>query len=203
MTNRSRYLGLGLISLVLWWGNGSTTFADTPTEQVKETIDRVIEILQDPMTGEEARKTERREMLRQVLLPRFDFPEMARRSLGSHWKSQKARQKEFVSAFTDFVEKSYIIKIESFKDEKIVYVGERVDEDFAEVDTKILPSKGDGFSIRYKLHLVGDEWKVYDVLVENVSLVNNYRSQFNRILATAPFDELLKRLQEKGFASGS
>ena len=203
MKSGSRCLRLGLITLVLWGSDGSTAFADPPTQEIKKTTDRVIEILQDPMSSGDTKKAERREMLRQALLPRFDFREMARRSLGSHWKSQNGRQEEFVSAFTNFVENAYVIKIESFKDEKIIYGRERVEKDFAEVDTKIVPSKGDPFSINYKLHLVREQWKVYDMVVENISLVNNYRSQFNRILTNTSFDELLRKLREKGSERGS
>ncbi len=198
MTQVNRCLSFGLLTLALWWGGNSVSFAGTPTEQVKNTIDRVLAILQDPTTKGEAKKAERRERLRQVLSPRFDFAEMAKRSLGHHWKRINGKQDEFVAVFTDFVENSYIAKLESFKDEKMVYVRERLDKDFAEVDTKIIPSNGEEFAVNYKLHLARGEWKVYDVVVENVSLVNNYRSQFNRILARASFDELLKLLREKG-----
>lgn len=88
--------------------------------------------------------------------------------------------------------------IESYKNEKILYTRERVDKDFAQVNTKVITGKGDEIPIDYRLHSVGGEWKVYDVVIENVSLVNNYRSQFHRILDTASFDELLRRLQAAG-----
>jgi phospholipid transport system substrate-binding protein len=91
-----------------------------------------------------------------------------------------------------------VSKIESYNHEKIVYVRERIDKRFAEVDTKVAPKKGEEVPIQYKLHFASGEWKVYDVVIDNVSLVNNYRSQFSRILATASFDELLRRMQEKG-----
>jgi phospholipid transport system substrate-binding protein len=183
---------------LLWNPIISESFAATPTEQVRETVERVRAILQDPATKGEAKRTERREMLRQAILPRFDFAEMAKRSLGSHWRNLNSRQEEFVSAFIGFVENSYVSQVESFKDEKVTYVRERIDKNFAEVDTKVVTNKGDQFSINYKLHPVGGEWKVYDVVIENISMVNNYRAQFNRILTSASFDELLKKLREKG-----
>ncbi len=200
MKRRIRCLSSALLTFMLWC---SASLAATPTHQIKETVDRVLAVLQDPTNMGEAKKAERREILRQVLLPRFDFPEMAKRSLGNHWKNQNGRQEEFVSVFTDFMENSYISLVESFKEGKIVFVRERVDKDFAEVDTKVLPLKEQPLPITYKLHLVRGEWKIYDVVIENVSLVNNYRSQFNRIISSASFDELLRKLREKASETGS
>jgi len=199
----NRCFRLGLVTLALWLGGGSVSFADMPTDQVKDTVGRVVTILRDPALAREDKIAERREALRQVILPRFDFSEMARRSLGSHWKNQKERQEEFVAVFTNFVENTYVSKVESFKDEKIVFARERIEQNLAEVGTQIVPSKGEPFSLNYKLHLVGNDWKIYDVVIENISLVNNYRSQFNRILANASFDELLKKLREKGSGMGT
>ena len=203
MTRGIRYLSLGLLTVALWWGNNSVSFAGSPAEQVKKTIDRVLTVLQDPTIKGESKKAERRERLQQILSARFDFAEMARRSLGIHWKRLNGKQEEFVSVFSDFVENAYLVRLEAFKDEKIVYGRERVDKNFAEVVTKIIPSKGDEISIKYRLHLSKGEWQVYDVVVENVSLVNNYRSQFKRILAKASLDELLRKLREKGSSKES
>ncbi|HEV8343153.1 MAG TPA: ABC transporter substrate-binding protein [Candidatus Binatia bacterium] len=198
----STLLATVFVALALLWG-GSSAIAGMAEEQVKETVNRVVEILRDPALRTEDKIAQRREMLRQAIFPRFDFSEMARRSLGSHWKNQKARQEEFVAVFSDFVETAYVGKVESFKDEKILFVRERIDQGFADVDTKVVPSKGEPFSVNYKLHMVGTDWKVYDVVIENISLVNNYRSQFNRILANASFDELLKKLRDKRSGMGS
>ena len=186
------------LTVIFCLGHAAVSFAGGPGDDIKVTVARVIGILHEPVSNGLAAKTERRQMIRQILLPRFDFAEMAKRSLGNHWRSLNGNQEEFVSAFTDFVENSFMIKIESFKDEQIAYVGQRIDTNFAQVDTKIVPLKGEPFSVSYKLHLVGGEWKVYDVVIENISLVNNFRSQFNRILTTASFDELLRKLREKG-----
>ena len=189
----------GMATVVFLWGMNSSCFANsTPAEQIRETIERVRAILQDPMIKAEAKKIERRERLREAIFARFDFAEMAKRSLGSHWRNLNGRQEEYVSAFTHFVENSYVTHVESFKDEKIIYGRERIDRDLAEVDTKVIQNKGDPLSINYKLRLVSGEWKVYDVIIENISMVNNYRSQFSRILASASFDELLRKLRDKG-----
>jgi phospholipid transport system substrate-binding protein len=196
MKIHTRHLA-ALLSLALSWTQASVVFADAPLESVKKTVERVIQVLQQPGISD-ARKAETRQTIRGILLPRFDFDEMARRSLGSHWKELDGRQKEFVSAFTNFMENSYLSALESYKGEKVVYLRERVEQDFAEVNTEIIPTKGEPVSVNYRLHLLEGDWKVYDVVVENISLVNNFRSQFNRFLAGASIDELLKRLREKG-----
>ena len=196
----SNFPRLGLITLaIVCLGDAGASFAEQPFEQVKMTVERVTQILQEPRANAEAGKAERRQMIRQILLPRFDFAEMAKRSLGNHWKNQDGRQKEFVSVFTDFMENSYMNTLESYKGEKIFYLRERGSQNFAEVDTQIVPTKGEPIGLSYRLHLVEGEWKVYDVVIENISLVNNFRAQFNRILATASFDELLRKLREKRF----
>lgn len=172
-------------------------WAGSVTEQVKGTVEEVIRTLKDPRLQMEAKKRERRERLRQIIGARFDFEEMARRSLGQHWQRHAARKREFVPIFTHFVQDSYVGQIEAYRDEKILYLRERLESDFAQVDTKVLKGNGEEIPIHYRLHLVGGQWKIYDVLIENISLVNNYRSQFHRILSSASFDDLLKRLQEK------
>jgi len=172
--------------------------AGAPTEQTRTTADKVLSILNNPELRSAARKNERREQLRAVIYPRFDFAEMAKRSLGPQWSRRSPQeQQEFVRLFTEVLEHSYVDKIESYGGEKITYTRENLDKDHAEVFTKVVTKKGEEFSVNYILRSVGGEWKVYDVVIENISLVNNYRSQFNRILAKASFDELLRKLQAK------
>jgi phospholipid transport system substrate-binding protein len=169
--------------------------AGSPTEEIQETIQRVVTIVND---GTGRGEGERREQLRQALLPRFDFVEMAKRALGKHWNNVPDRQQEFVAAFADFLGNSYVGKIVSYKDEKIIFVRESIDKDNAQVDTQVIPVKGEPFAVAYRLHRLQGDWKIYDVVVENISLVNNYRSQFNRILTSGSFDDLMKVLKEKG-----
>lgn len=198
MTRRSRQAWVAwIITLAVTWGAVNSVWAESIIAQIKSTVDRVVEILKDPRLQRDTKVGERRQRLRQAIAPRFDFEEMAKRSLGQHWQRHAARKQEFVPVFTKFVEESYVSSIESYKNEKIVYIRERIDKDFAQVDTRVVTGKGDEIPINYRLHLVGGQWKVYDVVIENVSLVNNYRSQFHRILDTASFDDLIKRLQEK------
>lgn len=192
MAHAMKRLFLGL--LIIFCLARGEVFADTPMEQVQQTIQQVMAVVNNPAKESEL---ELREKLRGTLMPRFDWPEMAKQALGKHWTTVPNRQSEFVSVFADFIGNSYIGKIGSYKDEKIVFIHESVDKDIAQVDTKIVSSKGEPTAVNYRLHHVRGEWKIYDVVVEDISVVANYRSQFNRILATGSFDDLLKRLKEK------
>jgi phospholipid transport system substrate-binding protein len=168
------------------------------TEQIKTTVDKALLVLKDPGLKPTTKTQERRDQLKQILFTRFDFTEMAKRALGAQWRRRTAtEQEEFTRLFTDVLERAYAETIESYTDERIVYVGERLDGDFADVNSKILTSKGDEFSINYKAHLVRGEWKVYDVVVENISMVNNFRSQFNRVISNSSYEELVRRLKDK------
>jgi phospholipid transport system substrate-binding protein len=171
-------------------------------DRVRETVDKLLTILRDPQLKGESKKTERRQKLKEVVNQRFDFTEMARRSLGSEWRRRSPEeQKEFVKLFTELLEQAYLDKIESYNGEKVQYLREREDKDTAEVATKIIDNKGREFSVNYRLHKANGDWKVYDVIIEDISLVNNYRSQFNRVLAKDSFEELLARMKEKTFSA--
>jgi phospholipid transport system substrate-binding protein len=173
--------------------------AGAPADQVRKTVDQLLTILNDPQLKGERKKDERREKLRRVIYQRFDFAEMARRSLGPHWRRlSPEQQKEFIKLFTGLLEEAYLDKIESYNGERVQFIKERVDGNYAEVDTKII-GRGQEFLVDYRLHNVNGDWRVYDVIIEYVSLVNNYRAQFNRILASSSFDELLERMKEKNF----
>ena len=182
---------LSLLAFPVW--------ADTPTVLIKSAVDQAINTLTDPYLQGEDKKEERRTLLRQIILSRFDFREMAKRSLGAHWlKRTREDKSEFVRLFTNFVEKVYLGRIESYNNgEKFIYSNERIEGPNAEVRSKILTSKGEEFQINYKLHRVGKEWKIYDVVVENISLINNYRSQFNRIITKTSYDELVSIMRQK------
>ena len=172
--------------------------AGVATDQIKSTVDKAIIVLKDPRLKPSAKTKERREQLKQILYARFDFTEMARRALGANWRRRTPQeQEEFVRLFTDILERAYADIIEGYTDEKIIYFNERVDGTYADVGSKILTSKGEEYSIYYKAHLVSNEWKVYDVVAENISLVNNFRSQFNRVIANSSYEELIRRLRDK------
>ena len=191
-------ISIAVSLLVLYLSIHFRLSAGEPTDLMRTTVDKVVAVLKNPGLKSAARKVDRRDQLRQVIYPRFDFAEMAKRSLGSHWRSRTPEeQQEFEELFTDLLANSYVDQIESFNDEKILYLREIMDNNHAEVSTKIISSKGEEFSVNYKLHLANGSWKVYDVVIENISLVNNYRSQFNRIITNSSYDELLRKMKEK------
>jgi phospholipid transport system substrate-binding protein len=184
-----------IILLVLMFSRiTGDALAKTPMEEIRQTIEEVQQVIRDGAGVSEER---RKESLRQVLLLRFDWTEMAKRVLGKHWNDIAPRQTEFIAVFQDFLGSAYAGKIISFKDEKILFVREAGDKSQAQVDTKIIPNRGDAMTVNYLLRRVDDEWKISDVIVEDISIVANYRSQFGRMLAKGSFDELLKQLKEK------
>ena len=172
--------------------------AGAPTDSIRSTVDQVLAILNNRKLATPAAKQERRNQLRQAIYPRFDFDDMARRSLGPTWRRiTPAEQQEFVRLFTQLLEEAYVSNIEGYKGEKILYGRETQEQDFAEVDTKIVNQQGEEIPLDYRLHKVDGDWKVYDVVIENISLVNNYRAQFSRFLNKSSFAELLDRIREK------
>jgi phospholipid transport system substrate-binding protein len=172
--------------------------AEGPTELVSEVIEKAIQILNDPKLGENHRGGERLNLLREAVYPVFDFPEMARRSLGLHWRQRTPEEREeFVTIFTKLLEQTYATKIESYDDEKVVYTREAIDQGYAEVGSNIVNKQGEEFSVIYKLRLTDKNWKIYDVSVDNISVVNNYRSQFNRVITKESFPELIGKMEKK------
>lgn len=183
--------------LLMFFTDPTTSMAGPPTDQIKATVDNAVGLLRDSQHKPLA-TNDRRAQLREILFTRFDFAEMARRALGAHWRRRTAtEQQEFVQLFTELLERQYAGIIESYTDEKIVYVSERTDGAFAEVNSKIFTAKGQELSINYKAQLIGQDWKVYDVIAEDISMVNNFRSQFNRVISSSSYDELVRRLKEK------
>ncbi|HEY7218487.1 MAG TPA: ABC transporter substrate-binding protein [Candidatus Binatia bacterium] len=198
MTLRSSRITTILFLLVIFAAIADTAYAGLPTDQIKTTVDNALMVLRDPKLKPAAKLKDRRDQLKRILFARFDFTEMAKRALGSHWRRRTPQeQEEFVRLFTEVLERAYADIIESYTDEKIVYVNERVDGTYADVGSKITTAKGEEYSINYKAHLISNEWKVYDVVAENVSLVNNYRSQFNRVISHSSYDDLVSRLKNK------
>ena len=176
----------------------SSSFAGAASDQLKQSVEKIQTILTDPSLTGEAKSASRRQKLKEAVNERFAFDEMAKRSLGAQWqKRSAAEQQEFVRLFTDLLEGAYLSKVEEYSGEKIQFVNERQEKDFAEVNTKLINKKGEDFALDYRLLNVNGEWKVTDVVIENISLVNNYRSQFNRVLAKSSFDELLQNMKQK------
>ena len=194
-----RAVRTGWIALVvLMMFAAAAAGAGEPIELVRMAGDKAIQILKDPKLQPKDRKKERIERLKEVVNPLFDYEEMARRSLGPHWRRRTPKeQQEFVKLFRDYLEKVYSDKVDLYAGEKVVYGRETVEDDYAQVDTIFVNTNGEEFSVVYRLRRVGGKWKVYDAVVENISVVNNYRSQFDRVITRSSFDELKRLLKEK------
>ena len=194
MLRTHRYLGFWLIALALFTFAPNAA-AESAKEQLQGTIDRVFEVLQTIRSPLDIDKN--RNALRQILLTRFDFAAMAQQSLGNRWSELNAKEAEFVSAFADLVENGYMSTLGSYRGERVVYDRDWVDGEAAEVDTRVVGGEGAPIKIGYKLHLTGGQWMVYDAVIDDVSAVGNYRSQFARILRTASLEELTQSLRAK------
>jgi phospholipid transport system substrate-binding protein len=172
--------------------------AGQATDQLKVQIDRVMKMIEDPDLKKENRALERRKSVRKIAEDIFDFGETAKRSLGRHWLARTpAEREEFVGLFADLLERSYISKIELFNGEKIQFVGDTADGDQTIVRTKIVTKQGTEVPVDYRMLKKGDRWLVYDVVIEGVSLVANYRTQFNKIIQTSSYQELVKKMKTK------
>jgi phospholipid transport system substrate-binding protein len=176
----------------------SSAQAGAPTDQLKVVVDQIILILEDPALKSDGKTEERRAAIRREAEKVFDFKETSKRALGTHWQrlGDKDRQ-EFASLFADLLERSYIAKIERYNGEKTAYAGDSVDGDLAVVKTRFIMKSGRDVPVDYRMHRRGDRWLVYDVIIEGISLVGNYRTQFNKILQTSSYEELVARLKEK------
>ena len=187
--------GWALLAAALWV-SPAPSFAGAPTEQIRGTIDRVIEILKEPSLAAKGKKEERRGLLRKEIEPVFDFPEMAKRSLGPNWRGRTPEERErFVALFKELLENSYLGKIESYRGEVIRYDKEKVDGPYAGVKTLVVTGKGQEIPVDYRMLGDGGRWRIYDVVIEGISLVNNYRSQFNSILRKSSFEEMMDKLR--------
>ncbi len=172
--------------------------APSPVTEINKMVDEVVRIVADKDLKKQQNEQKRRKALKIAIGQIFDHGEMAKRSLGQNWKElTPAQQKEFVDLFATLLENSYAGKIESYNNEKIVYLKEVVDGDYAEVKSRIITTKRDEFSLDYRLLRDGERWKVYDVVIEGVSLVSNYRSQFNKIIKAHGYPELVKKMKVK------
>ena len=168
-----------------------------PTVVVKETIDEVLRLVTDEELKKPDQLSHRRILLEEAIGQHFSFFEMAKRSLASHWKSHSEEErKEFVRLFQTLLSKTYARKIENYSGEEIRYLKERRKNSYAEVQTRIISPKTE-VSLDYRLLLKDEIWRVYDVVVNGVSLVKNYRSQFTRIIHLSSYEDLVTTLREK------
>ena len=167
------------------------------TDEIRAAVEKGLQILKETASDENGKK-ERIERLKEIVHPLFNFNEMARRSLGRYWRNRTPEEREeFVSVFTDYLEMTYADKIDLYKGGDVTFLREVVDEDYARVDSKVTDSKGTPYAVSYKLLNRDGDWRIYDLIVENVSLVNNYRSQFGRVIKKSSYQNLVKKMKEK------
>ena len=184
-------LGLAVITAV-------PATAGVPTDQLRGAVDRVLKTLDDPSLKGADKVNDRRVAVRKIANEIFDFGEIAKRSMARHWQPLSEPQRtEFVGLFADLLERSYISKIETYGGEKIQYTGERIDGEYATVSTRIITKNGTEVPVDYRMTKRGDRWLVYDVSIEGVSLVSSYRTQFNKIIQTSSYNELVSKLKNK------
>jgi phospholipid transport system substrate-binding protein len=167
------------------------------TDAMKHTIDEVLTIIKDKEFKQSGRAEERRQRLEKVVGDRFDYQEMSKRALGAPWNQLSDKDKqEFVALFRTLLTNSYADKIEAYTGEGVQYLNERTENNYAEVRTKVLTGKVE-IPLDYRLLNKGTDWRVYDVVVDGVSLVNNYRGQFSKILRSSTYADLVDQLRKK------
>jgi phospholipid transport system substrate-binding protein len=192
------WLSLSIVAVLMLVCSVKSANAGDPTEAIRDAVNQGVEILKNAKLDTQKQRVQVIDRLRQIVYPLFDFSEMAMRSLGANWRRlNPQQQKEFVSTFTALLEKTYADQIDLYNGQQVVYSGESIDGDYARVDSRIIDKNGQTYSVVYRLHKVGGKWKIYDVVAENISLVNNYRSQFNRVIARSSFEELLKIMKQQ------
>jgi phospholipid transport system substrate-binding protein len=170
--------------------------AGAPTDQLKQRIDEVVRVLDDPSMKD--KPAQRRSAVRKISEGVFDYPDTARRALGPHWNGRKPEEREeFVRLFANLLERAYFSKIDRYQGEKVRYGAESIDGNEALVKTMIVTHAGTEVPVDYRLHQAEGRWLVYDVVIEGVSLVANYRTQFNKIIQTESYQSLVQKLRAK------
>ena len=182
--------------LVLLLSLAPAAWAGAPTDQFRGGVDRVFKILRDPELKGDANAARRQASVAKVSEEIFDFGETAKRSLGQHWDARTpAERAQYVRLFTDLIQRSYVARVDRYGAEKIVYRGDTIDGDHAVVRTALMLSDGSQMALDYKMHLASDRWQVYDINIEGVSLVANYRAQFNKVIRSESYEALIARLK--------
>ena len=186
------------ISILMIFLFNLPVYAGVPMDTVQANVNKVLDVLRDPKLKPASAKTVKKEKLRPIYERMFDDVELSRRTLARNWNSLNAAQRqEFVRLFREVLEKAYIDKILSYTNEKIVFDREStLADNQVEVQTRVVTASKE-IPIAYRMILKNGTWKVYDVVIENVSLILNYRTQFNEILAKNPPEHLLATLRQK------
>jgi phospholipid transport system substrate-binding protein len=187
-----------MFSAILSFSMSLHAWASRPMEEIKETTDKIISIVTNPSLKDPAKEAERKALIRKAVDEICDWEEMSRRSLGRYWAQRTDREKkEFVQLFGELIERTYIDKVEGYSGEKVNYLGEKIDGDYADVDVRVVTSKNTEVPVIYKLRKKDSRWWVYDIVIEGVSFVQNYRTQFYDMLANSSYQDVVKKLKEK------
>lgn len=192
-------LAFAAVVAALILGGGSLALAGVPTDTVRDYTDAVVKVLEDPALKVDDRRAERRAAVRKIAIDVFDVQETARRALGQHWQQRSPQEREeFVQLFADLLERTYINKIDLFGGEKLRFTEEKIDGEHAVVRAKVITKQGAEVPVEARMINRGTRWQIYDIVIENISLVGNYRSQFDRIIRSSSYEELAKRLRTQG-----
>ena len=188
----NRALRLCIMAVALSFTTGAIA-ASSPTEDVRTSVDAILMILQN----DELDKQQKRAEISKIVSQRFDFRAMSQRTLATNWKkTSNEEKKQFIELFSQLIESSYVGKIEAYTNEKVEFPGEKVKGKKAVVETLIITSSAD-VPVNYRMYQKGDQWLVYDVIIEGVSLISNYRSSYQEIMKDEGFDGLLNKMQAK------
>ena len=173
----------------------ASAFADEPMSVVKSTVDQALDVLRDRGTP----LAQRQDKLRQIVAATFDFREMAKSALGYHWKElSPAQQEEFTNAFVAFIEDSYLSKINDYSGQQVNFLrASNEGAQYAQVNTDIIQPKGDAIHVNYRLLQENSTWRIYDVTVDAISIIANYRNQFNRVMNNKGYNTLIADLKSK------
>lgn len=186
------------LAAAMWLSMTAMAAAGPPTDQLHGSIDAVLKILSDPELKKQTMAAERRRSIRVVANEIFDFGEISRRTLAAHWQGRTpAERQEFVVLFADLLENAYVSRIETYSGEKIVYAGDTVDDTLAVVQTRIVTKQGTEIPVEYRMFRKDERWRAYDVKIEGISLVSNYRAQFNTIITRSGYPDLVTKLRAK------
>jgi phospholipid transport system substrate-binding protein len=188
----------GTLILLFALGHVSGAWAGPPTDQLRARIDQVYKILGDPELQGATKTDQRRTAIVIAAREIFDFGEMAKRSLGQHWEQRTpAEREEFVRLFTELIQRSYISKVDQRGAEQMIMQSEKVEGDYAIVRTALPLGPGRQMPIDYRMHNTDDRWQVYDLSIDGISLVANYRAQFNKVIRTSSYEALVARFKSR------
>ena len=194
---RAVWLGILVLGCIL--PASASAPEGAPVDRVRDTLETALRILNDPALQGPGKEAARRQEIRKVIAAGFNYEEMAARSLDSHWDTLTGRQRQaFVDLFGELFERSYSrMVLDSLPDRQIIYAGESVNGTRAIVNTVIVDKRGDRLPVDYQLQRPSGRWELFDVVIDGVSIVATYRSQFNKIIRTSSFDALVKRMRVK------